>query len=458
MPTKTREKKIDHVLRLLREGQRKEALTLISSLLPADKAAVFGALNPERQEQLLPAVSFSDAADILEGLDDEDAAAFAETLEPATLTRILDAMEPDEAADLLGDLDPDLRRLALEQMAEADEVRPLLRYPDDTAGGLMTSEYYVFPDSTSAVQILRELRAQEARDEEIPYIYAVDHEHRLTGVARMAELIRAHPEQPLDSIAKSQIVSVNAYADQEAAARLLQRYDLLALPVLDTDGRLVGVITADDAMAALEEEATEDIYKSSGILAKGGEQAARSDLLVRGPIWRAWLVRVPFLIIPMLGSMIAGAVIGLYEETLRTVVALSVFIPVIMDMGGNAGIQSTSIYIRGQALGHIDTNEFIRYLLREILVGLGMGAVLGTVAGTIAALWLGLPEVGLIVGLSLVLAMTLAVTLGFLVPYLLNKLGVDPAAGASPLITTIQDVVGLFIYFTLATVLLTNLS
>ncbi len=458
MPTKTREKKINRVLRLLREGQRKEALTLISSLLPADKTAVFEALDPERQERLLPAISASDAADILEGLDDEDAAAFAETLEPETLTRILDEMEPDEAADLLGDLDPELKRLALEQMTEADEVRPLLRYPDDTAGGIMTSEYYVFPDSTPAIQILRTLRAQEARDEEIPYIYAVDDAQRLTGVARMADLIRAHPEQPLHSIAKSQIVSINADADQEIAARLLERYDLMALPVLEAGERLVGVITADDAMAALEEEATEDIYKRIGILAKGAEQAARSDLLVHGPVWRVWLVRVPFLIIPMLGSMVAGAVIGIYEETLRTVVALSVFIPVIMDMGGNAGVQSTSIFIRGQALGHIDTDEFTHHLLREILVGLGMGAVLGTLAGTIATLWLGLPEVGLIVGLSLVIAMTLAVTLGFLIPYLLNKLGVDPAAGASPLITTIQDVVGLSIYFALATLLLGNVA
>jgi len=438
------------VLRLLEEEHRDEALAIIASLLPADKAALFDALDPQVQEQLLPHVGPDDVADILEELHDDDAAALAESLDAEALVQALDEMEPDEAADLLGDLEPLLRLQALEGMAAADEVRPLLRYPDDSAGGLMTSDYYVFAETERVGQVFRRMRSEAPRDEEIPYIYAVDEQGRLTGVARLADLIRAHPEQPLRAIADPDMIRVSVEADQETAARLLQRYDLMALPVVDTAGRLVGVMSADDAMAALEEEASEDIYLASGIVSLRGQEAARSDLLVRGPIWRTWRVRAPFLLLTMLGGLVAGLVIHSYEEALEAVIVLAMFIPVVMTMGGNAGAQSTEIFIRGHALGQIETRRFLRYLLRELVIGLGMGIVLGALAGIIAGIWQGMPELGLVVELSLVCTMGLAASLGFLIPYGLVKLGADPAAGASPFITTIIDMTGVLVYFLLA--------
>jgi magnesium transporter len=444
----------DEVLVLLGEGQHEQALQVLELLLPADKAALFDTLPPELQEQLLPFVDPDDAADILEELDDDDAASLAESLSVDALVQVLDEMEPDEAADLLGDLEPALRLLTLESMEDADEVRSLLRYPDDSAGGLMTLEYYVFPDQELAGQVLRSIREQPRPDEEIPYIYAVDERERLTGVTRLADLIRAHPEQPLSSIARAEVVSVTAEEDQEVAARLMQRYDLMALPVLDALGRLVGVITADDAMAALEEEASEDLYKAAGILSLEGAEAARSDLLVRGPLWDTWKVRIPILVITLFGGFLAGAVIGAYEEELRTITMLAFFIPVVMDMGGSAGIQSTAVFIRGHALGQIDMQRFSAHLLRELGVGVGMGIILGALAGLVAALWQGFPELGMVVGLSLASTMTLAVMLGFLIPFLLLKLGLDPAAGSDPLITMIKDLTGLFIYFFFSTLFL----
>jgi magnesium transporter len=457
MPNQKREKAIQLILGMLKEGRRKEALVLLSSLLPADKAALFEDLDSQRQSTFLSEVSTSDAADILEELSDDDAAALAETLDPDLLTRVLDEMEPDEAADLLGDIEPELRQSTLAQLEDADEIRSLMRYPDDSAGGLMTSGYYVFDENTPVGDVFREIQRMEPFDEEIPYVYAVDGQGFLTGIARLADLIRAHPEQPLKAIAITQIVSVHAEEDQEVAARLINRYDLMALPVLDRAGRLLGVITADDAMAVLEEESTEDIYKSAGILGSGGEQAAKSQMLVRGPIWRAWRVRVPFLLITLVGSLAAGAVIGVFEESLEAVVALAFFIPVVMDMGGNSGAQSTSIFIRGQVLGQIDTKEFGKHLLRELGVGLGMGLMIGILAGFIAYLWQGIPELGLVVGLSLAFTMALGASMGFLVPYILISMKVDAAAGSEPFITTIKDITGLLIYFGFAALFMHHL-
>ena len=445
------------IRRLLKQGRRAEAARLIETLLPPDQAELFLELPIEEQARLLKIVEVEDAADILEELDDEDAATLAEFLDPEALTRMLDEMKPDEAADLLGDLDPELRELALDQMDEADEVRPLLRYADDTAGGIMTSKYYVFPDGTSVGEAFRQIREHPLHYEEIPYVYAVDEQHRLTGIARLADLIRAHPEQPLSAIAESQFMTITADEDQEVAVELLNRYDLMALPVLNRERRLVGVITVDDAIATLEEEASEDIYKGAGILSQGDQQPARSDLLVRGPVWHAWWVRIPFLLITLVGGMLAGAVIGIYEEALESAVVLALFIPVVMNLGGNSGAQSTAIFIRGQVLGQINPQHFLGHLLREAAVGLGMGIILGALAGLIAGIWQGMIEIGLVVGLSLACTMTLAATLGFLIPYTLVKLGADPAAGSDPLITTIKDITSLLIYFFFANLFMSQL-
>jgi magnesium transporter len=447
----------EEVRRLLESGQRHEAAALIAPLLPADQAEIFEELPLRDQIRLLKLLGIRQAANILEFLDDDDAANLAKNLDITILTRVLDKMEPDEAADLLGDLSPELRRQSLENIADSAEIQSLLRYPDDTAGGLMTSEYYVFPEETPVGKIFDHIRAQPIQDEEIPYIYAIDGRGRLAGIARLADLIRAHPELPLLSIIDTQFVSIEAGEDQEAAAQLLNRYDLLALPVLDSAGRLLGVITVDDAIAALEEEATEDIYKGAGILSTRDNQSVKSDLMVSGPVWRAWMVRIPFLLLTMVGGLLAGGVIGVFEEALETIVVLAFFIPIVMGMGGNSGTQSVGIFIRGYVLGQIDPKDFGKHLLREIGVGLGLGIILGLISGTVAAIWQGDPVIGLVVGLALVCTITVATALGFLVPLLINKTGIDPAVASEPVITTINDFTGMLIYFLFASLFITTL-
>jgi magnesium transporter len=457
MPSGNRTKKINQVTALIKERRWKEVAALFSTLLPADKSDVYESLDPEQQQALLPVADAGDVADIIEQIEDQDAALLAESLSPEVLVDVLSEMAPDEAANLLGDIRPELRREVLTGLPEAERIRPLLRYPDDTAGGLMTSDFYVFPEDSTAREMLRSLKSQPTHDEEIPYIYAVDEHGRLTGVIRLADLLRAHPQEPLRTIAKAQIVSIGVDQDQELAARLLNRYDLMALPVVDEEGRILGVITADDAMEVLEQETTEDIYKRAGILSGKVKQPPKSDLLIRGPIWMVWAVRLPFLLITIVGGIMAGVVIEIFSDVIETVVALALFIPVVMDMGGNAGLQSTSIFIRGYVLGHIDPNAFGKHILREIAIGLGMGALLGVLVGVFAALWQGMAAIGLVVGLSLTFTIAIATFLGFLIPFSLTKLGIDPAAGSGPLITTIKDITGLFIYFGIASLLLERL-
>lgn len=447
----------EEVRRLLESGQRHQAAALIVPLLPPDQAEIFEDLPIEDQTRLLKLVEARQAANILEELDEDDAASLAESLDIDALARVLDEMEPDEAADLLGDLDPEIRRQSLKQIADSAEIQSLLRYPDDTAGGLMTSDYYVFPQETDVGTIFNHIRSQPIRDEEIPYVYALDEAGRLTGIARLADLIRAHPELPLLAIIDPQFVSIEAGEDQEVAAQLLNRYDLLALPVLDARGHLLGVITVDDAIAALEEEATEDIYKGAGILSTRDHQSVKSDLMVRGPIWRSWMVRIPFLLLTMIGGILAGGVIGVFEEALETVVVLAFFIPIVMGMGGNSGTQSVGIFIRGYVLGQIDPKDFGKHLLREIGVGLGLGVILGGIAGVVAALWQGDTMIGLVVGFALVCTIVLSTALGFLVPLLINKLGIDPAVASEPVITTINDFTGMLIYFLFASLFMSSL-
>ena len=448
---------IAEVRQLLEQGRRYEAVALIAPLLPPDQAEIFEDLPIEDQTRLLKLVETRQAANILEFLDEDDAANLAGKLDVGALVRVLDEMEPDEAADLLGDLDPELRRQSLKQITDSAEIQTLMRYPDDTAGGLMTSDYYVFPEETDVGSIFNHIRAKPIQDEEIPYVYAVDEAGRLTGTARLADLIRAHPELPLLAIIDPQFVSIGPEQDQEIAAQLLNRYDLLALPVLDADGHLLGVITVDDAIAALEEEATEDIYKGAGILSTRDNQSVKSDLMVRGPIWQSWLARIPFLLLTMVGGLLAGGVIGVFEEALETVVVLAFFIPIVMGMGGNSATQSVGIFIRGYVLGQINLEDFHKHLLREIGVGLGLGMIIGLIAGVVAMLWQRDPIIGLVVGLSLACTVTLATTLGFLVPLLINKLGIDPAVASEPVITTINDFTGMLIYFLLASLFITTL-
>ena len=245
---------------------------------------------------------------------------------------------------------------------------------------------------------------------------------------------------------------VSTDTDQEVVAKTLQDFDLLAIPVVDKEGLLVGIVTIDDAVDIFEDEATEDILYQAGIVGVTNRESDRSEVLIQGSLWKIWKVRLPFLLITLAAGMLAGVVVAGFEETLEAIAAVAIFIPLIMDMGGNVGTQSSTVFVRGVVLEHININKFVRHLLKEAGIGFSMGILIGVAAGIIASIWQGMPMLGIAVGLSLVFTMTLASLLGFLIPFVLIKLNVDQAAGSAPIITSIKDVAGLIIYFLLVIV------
>ncbi|QAY62615.1 magnesium transporter [Xylanimonas allomyrinae] len=313
-----------------------------------------------------------------------------------------------------------------------------------TAGRIMTTRLVSVRRDETAAAALEQVRRLANETETIDTLYVTGAGRRLEGVLTLRDLLAADPGSVVDDLMSRTDVAVATGTAQEQVARLLHELGLLAVPVVDEEARLVGIVTADD------------VSGHAG-LADARNEADRSALLVHGSIAHIWKVRLPFLLITLVAGVLAGLVIEGFEEALESIAAVAVFIPLIMDMGGNVGTQSSTVFARGVVLGHIHMSRFRDHFLKEVGVGLSLGVLVGTVSGVIAALWQGMPLLGLAVGLALVAAMTLASLLGFLVPYVLIRLGIDQAAGSAPIITSIKDIAGLLIYFGFVSLFLAHL-
>ncbi|EXJ24449.1 Mg/Co/Ni transporter MgtE [Alkalibacterium sp. AK22] len=406
---------------------------ILFRLLPKERALhIFEQLESNTQQQLIR--SFT---------EDKVIEVFAE-MAPDDRVRLLDELPAKVTKNLIASLDQE----------ERQATALLMGYEEETAGRLMTPEYVTVKKEMKVSAALEAVRLTAAEKETIYIIYVTDASRKLEGVLSLRELVMADPEEIIGNVMHQKVAKVSTDTDQEEAARLLQSLDFLALPVVDKENRIVGIMTFDDAMDIIEEETTEDIFDKAGLADLTDRESNRSERLVNGTLIEIWKVRLPFLVITMVGGLLAGVVIDSFEEALEAIAAVAIFIPVIMDMGGNAGTQSSTIFARGLILGHVDTSKFMKHLGKETLVGLSMGVLVGIATGIIASTWQGIPELGIAVGVALALTMTLATALGFFIPYVLFKLGIDQAAGADPIITTIKDISGLVIYFVLVTQLL----
>jgi len=415
------------VLEEYREEGKKEEMGII-----------FRLLEKERSMEVFDRLSFPFQEYLIDSLTDDK------------VNEIISEMAPDDRAQILDELPARVAKKLLNALdkKEREKTADLLGYAPETAGRIMTPEYTRLRENITAREGLEKIR-KIAEEREIVYtIYVTDEKRKLKGVLSLRELLAADPEEKIGDIMQEDVIRVGTDTDQEDAAKLLQERDWIAAPVVDKENRLVGIVTFDDAMDVMEEETTEDIFQNVGLIPR--QESDRSERLISGTVMHSWKVRLPFLIITMIGGLLAGAVIDTFEASLEAVTALAVFIPVIMDMGGNIGTQSSTIFTRALALGQIDLKRFSRHLGREIWVGASMGLVLGIMVSLIAGLWQGVPELGYAVGLALFFTLTLATALGFIVPYILVKLGFDQAAGSVPFITTIKDISGLLIYFVLA--------
>ncbi|MFO7918888.1 MAG: magnesium transporter [Anaerolineae bacterium] len=417
---------MDRLRRLFENLSPKERVVVLR-LLSKDRAlALFEQLDVEQRQDLIASFRREEAMSIFAALAPDDRARLLDEVPAAVAKRLVEALPPQERA----------------------QVSLLLGYEPESAGRIMTPEYVRLTEDMTVQEALEKIRRVGRERENIPTLYVTDNERRLRGQISLQSLILARPDENLTSLMDTEVISAKTDTDQEEAARLLQHHDLFSLPVVDRSHRLVGVITIDDAMEIMEQEVTEDFFDRAALAT--GDTQHRSYHLANGSLSEIWPVRIPFLVITMVGGLLAGSVIDAFETTLQSMPILAVFIPLMMDMGGNAGTQSSTIFARALALGHINLQRFGAHLLREMGVGLSIGVTLGLVTGGVAVIWHGVFALGLVVALSLALTITLATMLGFLIPYLLSSLGADPAVGADPIITTIQDITALVIYFFLA--------
>ncbi|MDO9536520.1 MAG: magnesium transporter [Bacillota bacterium] len=426
---------LEKILRQIKDGMH-----------PSDLVDLVDDLNDAQKKELFSLISNEEAALIIQEMEEFDQVSLIRLLTKHRASSILKEMAIDDATDLLGELHPEEAKdlLALIE-EEAEELRDLLRYPEDTAGGIMTTDFIALPEDLVAEDAITRLRELAPEAEIIYYVYVVDAQTKLSGVISLRDLIAAGDGTFLREIMFRNVISVPAHMDQEEVARVVARYDLLAVPVVDEEQRLLGIITVDDILDVIEEEATEDIYRLAGT----GE--------VRGNILDASVFgiarkRVPWLLISLVGGLLSGFVIGVFEETLKSILILAIFIPVIMDMGGNVGTQSSTVFVRSLATGEIENDDVWRYFFREVKVGISMGVFNGIIIALVASLWQGIPMLGVVVGLAMFITISFAALIGTLVPMIFNHYGIDPAISAGPFVTTIKDVTGLLIYFYTASI------
>lgn len=442
---------VDRMLALVRARLETDdlrgAIALIEALRPPDQADVFSDLKPKQQETLLPHLQVGHAADILEELEDEDAAELAGRLKMDALAPILDEMEPDEAADLLGDLPPKQAQIVLEGMAGADEVRPLLKHPDESAGGLMTSELVTVRRWMTAEEAIAHIRKLAPDSEIIYYVFVVDGEGRLCGVVSLRQLIVANPTARVEEIMDPEVIRVHVGTDQEECARLMARYDLLALPVVDNGDHLVGLITIDDLVDVLEDETTKDIHRL------GGAEPLERPYLSTGVLTVAWK-RMGWLLLLFVTETLTGTVLRHFQHELDAMVALAFFVPLLIGTGGNAGSQTTSTIIRALALREVDFRDFLKVIWHEIRSGLLLGGIMAGIAFGRALTWGTGTTMALTVSLSIFTIVVWANSVGSILPLLAAKLRIDPTVVSGPFMSTLVDATGLFIYFTIAKLIL----
>ena len=424
-------------------------LGLQEGVHPGDLLELLDQLGDEERVKLLDHLSDDEVTALLQEMEQFEQVSFFRLLKQSRAPAVLKAMASDNAVDLLGELSPpEIREILPLVDEDIAKFSGLLKYPEESAGGIMTTEYISLPADLPVEEAIARLREIAPRAETIYYVFVVDVENRLIGVLSLRDLIAAPDGIPLKEIMRRNVISVNTALDQEEVARVVAKYDLLAVPVVDDSNRLLGIITFDDIMDVLEQEATEDIYRLAG----AGEVTGVE--MMDASAYQVARHRTPWLLLSMMGGIAAGYIMSTFESTLEAILVLAFFIPVIMDMGGNVSTQSSTIFVRGIATGEIKGAGVWRYFFREVRVGLIMGVLFGVLVAIAALFWRGNPVLGLVVGTSMVATVSLATIIGTVVPLFFHKLNIDPAITSGPLVTTIKDITGLLIYFGMATLFL----
>ncbi len=418
---------------------------LISGFHPMDIAYAMRELDEKQRRTVFEVLEAPDAAVVLEEVDPEIEAELVEQTQDPKLAQIIDAMPPDSGADVVAAMEKAQAQKVLDLIPdeESQELEELLEYAEDTAGGRMTTEFVAVPHTFTCGQAIEHIRAQGDAAESLYYLYVVDDADELIGVADLRRLVAAAPQTPILDVCADHVISVTPEVDQEEVARLVNKYDLAAIPVVDHDSHLLGVVTFDDVIDVIHEEHSEDLSHIAGTQAE--------ELLSGSPL-RAAGLRLPWLVFCVTGSLLAGAIIAVFRGR-PDFALLMIFLPVIMGTAGNSGLQSSTLVVRSLALGLFEAGGYRGPLRRMVLVGMLMGLVAGLVVGVIALFALHQPPVALAVATAMFIAITWAAVWGACVPLILNRLGADPAISAGPLISSLNDSFAVAIYFAVAILL-----
>lgn len=412
---------------------------------PADVADQLERLPIEEAQQELRDLPPSEGAAVLAEIDAEARPAVLENLAPREIANLLQELPHNEAVDIISSLPPEVQPQVLDQLPTEDRQRvsAMLNYPPESAGGIMSDQFFALREEMTIGEAQRLLQGHEDQREaeQVAYMYVVDEADRLKGILSIHDLVFRQPHRRISEIMKSEVKHVWVDDDQEKIAQLFDHYHYMALPVLDRNGRLLGIVQANQLLEVLRQEATEDMQLMVGLT---GEERTLSP-------WKLSMRRrLPWLCINLGTAFLAASVVGLFEETIAAWTALAIFLPIVAGQGGNAGAQTLTVIIRDMALGEISKGDGRKALLKESFLGLVNGIVIGIIVGLISYAWKGSFLLGAVVAVAMVLNMVAAGVSGVLVPYTLRALKIDPALASSIIMTTVTDVAGFFFFLGLA--------
>ena len=440
---------LDRLRDLLHGDNVASARELLNDLHPADQADVFDSLDEDERQTMLALFDAEGAADLLEHLDEDLRKEVVDEMPRGALATVLDRMENDIAVDILREMPPAEAVRTLAQMTSAAELLPLLQHEDETAGGIMTRGYIALHQDMTAEEAIAFLRATKPLAEEAYYLYVLDGQSRLQGVVNLRQLVTSDPLTRIEDVMETDIASVHPDTDQEEAARLLQHYRLRSLPVVDEAGVLSGIITADDVIDVIQEEATEDMYRMAGL---------PGDESIYAPVMVSARKRIPWLLANLVTAFLAGGMVAIFEGTIAKAAALAVFMPIIAGQGGNAGTQTVTMIVRSIALGEVEPGDTRRVLAKEFTLGLIRGVLFGGIVGVIAYAWKGEWAWGVVVGGAMLLNMIVAGLMGTFIPLGMKALKLDPAIASGVFLTTFTDVLGFLFLLGFATILIGQLT
>ncbi len=436
---------IDKLKQLIEENQPKLVLGMLDDLHPTDIAEVMDELNTDEAKFLYLQLDGDVASDVLVEIPENERRRFLKVLPPEVIAhQFIEFMESDDAADIVGDLEEEKQEAVLQQIEDkeqAGDIADLLEYDEDSAGGLMAKELVAVNENWTVQTCLKEISIQSEEIDEIYYVYVVDDDNVLKGILSLQKLILKPTQTKVKSLLVEEVYAAKTDATQEEVAQMMEKYDLVALPVIDSIGRLKGRITIDDVVDVIREEAEKDYQMVSGI---------SGDVESGDKVWHLTRARLPWLLIGLLGGILGARVLGVYEGSLRENAAVALFIPLIAAMAGNVGVQSSSIVVQTIASGARDFDSFGRKLLKELSVSLITAFVFATLIFVYNFMFDAAQALTMAVSISLFVVIVFASMFGTVIPLLLNRYKIDPALATGPFITTMNDILGLIMYMVIA--------